>query len=102
LGDDGEGERGMMMRTHQASRIPRFVSIALLSIGILFVLAAGWVKTARDGYRVGAAEAYPVAYRQGVADGFAAGQRQAFKDCTPWGEWGNKSVVICQVMQARK
>jgi hypothetical protein len=91
-----------MTRTHQASRIPRFVSIALLSIGILLVLAACWVKTARDGYRVGASEAYPLAYRQGVAYGFVAGQRQAFKDCTPWGAWGDKSVVICRVMQARK
>jgi hypothetical protein len=92
----------MLTRTHRASIITRFVRIALLSIGILFVLAAGWVKTARDGYRIGAAEAYPVAYRHGVADGFLAGQRQAFKDCTPWGAWANKSVVICQVMQARK
>jgi hypothetical protein len=88
----------MMTRTNRT----RSVSIALLFIGILLVLAAGWVKTARDGYRVGAAEAYPVAYRQGVADGFADGQRQAFKDCTRWGAWGDKSVVICRLAQARK
>ena len=76
---------------------PRWASITLLSCGIVFVLAAGWIKTARDGYRVGATEVYPVAYRQGVADGFAAGQREAFKDCTPWGKWQDRKVVICRL-----
>ena len=77
--------------------LPRWASITLLACGIVFVLAAGWIKTARDGYRVGASEAYPVAYRQGVADGFAAGKREAFKGCTPWGKWQDRRVVICRL-----
>ena len=82
---------------HRPRHLPRWASITLLACGLLFVLAAGWIKTARDGYAIGASEAYPLAYRQGVADGFAAGQREAFKRCTPWGKWHDRSVVICKL-----
>ena len=81
---------------HRPRHFPRWASIALLVVGIACILAAGWIQTARDGYRVGASEVYPVAYRQGVADGFSAGQREAFKGCTPWGKWQDRRVVICR------
>lgn len=82
---------------HRPRHMPRWLSSALLALGILCILFGAWIVASRAAYKEGAIDMYPAAWQAGYAAGRAVSAQDAFKSCAPWGAWKDRKVVICQV-----
>lgn len=78
---------------HSRRHMPRWLSSALLALGILCILFGAWIAASHAAYKAGAIDVYPAAWHEG----YVAGQQYAFRDCNPWGAWKDRKVVICEV-----
>lgn len=63
----------------------------------LCLIAAFWVKTVRDSYRMGAEDAARPAYAAGLRVGSAEGSAGHPVDCHRWVQMKQYETVVCRI-----